>query len=71
MDINCVPVIADLFLFCYERKFILSLSREIQGVLSIQFNVSIFGWFIKLITDYNDYFQQMFVKTLYKPTLVK
>ena len=25
-DINCAPLIADLFLFCYERDFMLSLS---------------------------------------------
>ena len=26
MGINCAPLVADLFLFCYERDFILSLS---------------------------------------------
>ena len=26
MGTNCVPLIADLFLFCYERDFIASLS---------------------------------------------
>ena len=26
MDTNCAPLVADLFLFCYERDFMLSLS---------------------------------------------
>ena len=25
---NCAPLVADLFLFCYERDFMKSLSRE-------------------------------------------
>ena len=25
---NCVPLVADLFLFCYERDFIRSLAKE-------------------------------------------
>ena len=27
---NCVPPVADLFLLCYERDFILSLSEDTQ-----------------------------------------
>ena len=30
MGTNCVPFIADLFLFCYEREFMLSLSDKNQ-----------------------------------------
>ena len=30
MGTNCVPFIADLFLFCYEREFMLSLSDTNQ-----------------------------------------
>ena len=26
MDTNCAPLVADLFLLCYERDFMLSLS---------------------------------------------
>ena len=29
MDTNCAPVVADLFLFCYERVFMVSLSNDI------------------------------------------
>ena len=28
MCTNCVPLVADLFLFCYERDFMLSLSDD-------------------------------------------
>ena len=28
MDTNCVPLVADLFLFCYERDFMLSFSGD-------------------------------------------
>ena len=30
-DTNCAPLVADLFLFCYERAFILSLSDNNQS----------------------------------------
>ena len=28
MGINCAPLVADLFFFCYERDFMLSLSGD-------------------------------------------
>ena len=31
MGTNCVPLIVDLFLFCYERDFMLSLSVNNQA----------------------------------------
>ena len=30
MGTNCAPLVADLFLFCYERDFMMSLSVENQ-----------------------------------------
>ena len=30
MGTNCAPLVADLFLFCYERDFMLSLSENNQ-----------------------------------------
>ena len=30
MGTNCAPLVADLFLFCYERDFMLSLSVKNQ-----------------------------------------
>ena len=31
MDANCAPLVADLFLFCYERDFMMSLSDDTQA----------------------------------------
>ena len=28
MGTNCVPLVADLFLFCYERDYMMSLSDD-------------------------------------------
>ena len=33
LDINCAPLIADLFLFCYGRDFMMSLSVDAQVIL--------------------------------------
>ena len=31
MGTNCAPLVAELFLFCYERDFIMSLSDDEQA----------------------------------------
>ena len=31
MDTNCAPLVADLFLFCYEGEFMMSLSEDKQA----------------------------------------
>ena len=33
MGTNCAPLVADLFLFCYERYLMLSLSEDNQSDL--------------------------------------
>ena len=38
MGTNCTPLVADLFLFCYERDFMKSLSRENQTDIIEAFN---------------------------------
>ena len=38
MGIYCAPLVADLFLFCYERDLILSLSDNDQANLFEAFN---------------------------------
>ena len=38
METNCAPLVADLFLFCYERDFMKSLSRENQADIIEAFN---------------------------------
>ena len=38
MGTNCAPLVADLFLFCYERDFTTSLSNCNQAVIIEAFN---------------------------------
>ena len=38
MGTNCAPLVADLFLFCYERDFMLPLSEENQSRVIEAFN---------------------------------
>ena len=38
MGTNCAPLVADLFLFCYERDFMLSLSEDNQSGVIEAFN---------------------------------
>ena len=33
MGTNCAPLVADLFLFCYERDFMMSLSDDKADVI--------------------------------------
>ena len=38
MDTDCAPLVADLFLFCYERDFMMSLSDDKQADVIDAFN---------------------------------
>ena len=38
MGTNCAPLVADLFLFCYERDFMLSLSDNKKANVVEAFN---------------------------------
>ena len=38
MGINCAPLVAYLFLFCYERDFMKSLSKKNQADIIETFN---------------------------------
>ena len=41
MGTNCAPLVADLFLFCYERDFMLSFSEDYQsGVIEAYLKVT-------------------------------
>ena len=43
MGTNCAPLVANLFLFCYERDFMKDLSSDTQAdVIKGQLNVSIY-----------------------------
>ena len=58
MDTNCGPLVADLFLFCNERDFMLSLSDNNQADIIEAFN-STFRYLDDLLNIDNPYFEQM------------
>ena len=58
MGTNCAPLVADVFLFCYERDFILSLSDNDQTDIIEAFN-STSIYFDDLLNIDNPYFEQM------------
>ena len=58
MGTNCAPLVADLFLFCYERDFMLSLSDTYQADIIEAFN-STSRYLDDLLNIDNPYFEQM------------
>ena len=50
--------VADLFLFCYERDFMSSLSEDNQSIVIEAFN-STFRYLNDLLNIYNDFFDSM------------
>ena len=58
MGNNCAPLVADLFLFCYERDFMKSLFPENQADIIEAFN-STSKYLDDLINIDNIYFEQM------------
>ena len=58
MGINCAPLVADLFLFCYERDFMLSLSEDNQSGVIEAFN-STSRYLDDLLNIDNNFFDSM------------
>ena len=58
MGTNCAPLVADLFLFCYERDFMLSLSDNNQADIIEAFKSSS-RYLDDLLNIDNPYFEQM------------
>ena len=67
MGTNCAPLIADLFLFCYERDFMLSLSENNQSEVIEAFN-STSRYLDDLLNIDNNFFDSM-VDHIYPPEL--
>ena len=57
MGTNCAPLVTDLFMFCYERDFMLSFSDKNQSDVVETFN-SISGYLVGLLNIDNPYFEQ-------------
>ena len=58
MGTNCAPLVADLFLFCYERDFMKSFSPENQADIIEAFN-STSRYIDDLLNIDHIYFEQM------------
>ena len=58
MGTNCAPFVAGLFLFCYERDFMLSLSDASQSEVIEAFN-STSRYLDDLLTIDNNFFDSM------------
>ena len=58
MCTNCAPLVADLFLFCYERDFMMSLSDDKQVDIIDAFKTTS-GYFDYILNVDNVYFDNM------------
>ena len=58
MGTNCAPLVADLFLFCYERNFMKDLSSNNQADVIKAFNLT-FRYLEDLLNIDNPYFEGM------------
>ena len=67
MITNCAPLVADLFLFCYERDFMTSLS-DVKQVEIIEAFKSTSRYLDDLLNIDNPYFEGM-VNRIYPPEL--
>ena len=63
MGTNCAPLVADLFLFCYERDFMLSLSDNNQTGVIEAFN-STSRYLDDLLYIDSPYFEQIVASVL-------
>ena len=67
MGTNCAPLVADLFLYCYERDFMLSLSPDTQNDVIDAFN-STSRYLDDIFNIDNPFFARM-VSSIYPPEL--
>ena len=58
MGTNCAPLVADVFLFCYERDFMMSLSDDKQADIIDAFNTTS-RYLDDILNSNNDYFDNM------------
>ena len=71
MGTNCAPLVADLFLFCYERDFIMSLSVDKQADVIVAFNTT--SRYLDGILNINNVYFDNMVSQIYpsEPQLYK
>ena len=67
MGTNCAPLVADLFLFCYERDFMLSLSKDNKSDVIEAFNST--SWYLDDILNIDNNFFDSMVNRIYPSEL--
>ena len=67
MGTNCAPLVADLFLFCYERDFMMSLSDDKQADVIDAFNTT--SRYLDDILNINNVYFENMVNQIYPSEL--
>ena len=67
MGTNCAPLVADLFLFCYERDFMMSLSDDKQADIIDAFNTT--SGYLDDISNMNSIYFDNMVNQIYPSEL--
>ena len=67
MGTNCAPLIADQFLFCYERDFMLSLSGATQSDVIVALNST--TWYLDNLLNIDNNFFDSMVNRIYSSEL--
>ena len=67
MGTNCAPLVADLFLFCYERDFMMSLSDDKQADVIDAFNTT--SRYLDDISNINNVYFENMVSQIYPSEL--
>ena len=67
MGTNCAPLVADLFLFCYERDFMMSFSDDKQADVIDAFNAT--SRYLEDILNINNVYFDNMVSQIYPSEL--
>ena len=67
MSTNCAPLVADLFLFCYERDFMMSLFDDKQADVIDVFNTS--SRYLDVMLNINNVYFENMVSQIYSSEL--
>ena len=67
MGTNCAPLVADLFMFCYERDFMMSLSNDKQADVIDAFNTT--SRYLDDILNINNFYFENMVSQIYPSEL--
>ena len=67
MGTNCAPLVADLFLFCYERDFMMSLSGDKQADVIDAFNTT--SRYLDDILNFNNVYFDNMISQIYPSEL--